>query len=204
MNKKLSKIIAKTLCITTLFTASISAPVFAASSTNYQTSDIKVSKVKSGNAYIPEGTIVQIEVEKTISSKDVKQGDYIPMHLVSNLIINDVVVAPAGTEVKCFVSEQRKANAFGRGGKLEIRIVSFKSTNDVEIPLEFSELMQGKKVSGGVVDGATISVVGGFLIKGKNVRIDEGTKFDAEVSSDTDLNISIENLPSIEKYQYKN
>ena len=41
------------------------------------------------------------------------------MKTVDNIIINDVVVIPAGTEVHAFVVGARKNGLFGRSGKLE-------------------------------------------------------------------------------------
>ena len=36
-------------------------------------------------------------------------------------------------------------------------------------------------------------------MKGKNVTLDEGTKFNTEVSADIDLNLSLEDLPKISR-----
>ena len=41
---------------------------------------------------------------------------------------------------------------------------------------------------------AVVSVVGGFLMKGKNVTYKEGSLFDARVTADTDLQVTLDGL----------
>ncbi len=188
MKKFLSKLIAAGLCTTML--SFVPAPAFAANDDDR----ITVSKVVAGNAYIPEDTEIEVEITEDISSKTAEAGDRISMKLVSNLIINNVIVAPAGTKVKGEVARKRKAGGFGRGGKLEIKIISFKTLNNVEVPLEFSKTAKGGKDSGAVAMAAVLSIAGGFFMKGKNVIIEKGTRFTTVVADDTDLNVPIRGL----------
>ena len=66
----------------------------------------------------------------------------------------------------------------------------------VEIPLEFG---QNKKANNdeGAIAASVFYVVGGAFMKGKNVIISEGTRFDAMVAVDTDLEATIENLAEV-------
>lgn len=154
----------------------------------------QVSSVPKGNAYVPKGTVLEVELTKEISSKKMHSGDPVPLRLTENLIINDVIVAPAGSEVKGIITKARKAGGLGRGGKLEFSIVSVKTINGVEIPLDFTKEQKGSGDAGAVAVFAAVSIVGGLFMKGKNVTFQEGTKFKAEVTVDTDLKTKLEGL----------
>lgn len=186
------KFIAAALCAGMIFGQGFyAAPAFA---TENPPQVMRLAPVKKGNAYVPKGTILQIELTKELSSKKAKVGDAVPLRLVQNLIINDVVVIPAGSEVKGVVTKARKAGGLGRGGKLEFTIVSVKTINGVEIPLQYTKGEHGADDGGAVAVVAFVSIVGGIFMKGKNVVYNEGLRFDATVTADTDLNVPLREL----------
>lgn len=188
----MKKFVAAAVCAGILFNSGIyAAPAFA--DENY-TAAVEISTIPEGNAYIPKGTVLQIELTKELSSKKAKVGDAVPLQLVENLIVNDVIVAQAGADVKGVVTKVRKAGGLGRGGKLEFTVVSVKAINGVEIPLQYTKSEHGAGDGGAVAVFAAVSIVGGLFMKGKNVVYNEGFKFDAEVTADTDLKVSLENL----------
>ena len=188
----MKKLIAVVTCAAMLFSSGIYAtPAIAAA--NYSEA-VTISKIPEGNAYIPKGTVLQIELAQELSSKKSKVGDAVPLRLVENLIVNGVIVAPAGSEVKGIVTKSRKAGLLGRGGKLEFKIVSVKAINGVEIPLQYTKSERGSGDGGAVAVVALVSIVGGIFMKGKNVVYNSGLRFDAEVTADTDLEVSLDNL----------
>ena len=188
----MKKFVAVAICAGLLFNSGIyAAPVFAAKKT---VEAVEVTKVPEGNAYIPKGTVLKIELTKELSSKKAKKGDIVPLKLLENLIVNDVIVVPAGAEVKGIVTKSRKAGGLGRGGKLEFQIVSVKAINGVEIPLQYTKYQHGAGDAGAVAVVAFVSIVGGIFMKGKNVIFNEGLQFDAEVTADTDLKVPLDGL----------
>ncbi|MBR6712525.1 MAG: hypothetical protein IKI76_05950 [Selenomonadaceae bacterium] len=190
----MKKFIAAAVCAGMIFNSGIYVvPVFAQ---NYS-EEVKVSTIPEGNAYIPKGTILQVELTKELSSKKSKVGDAVPLRLVENLIVNDVIVVPAGSDVKGVVTKARKAGGLGRGGKLEFTIVSVKTINGVEIPLQYTKGEHGAGDGGAVAVVAFVSIVGGIFMKGKNVVYNEGLKFDVQVTADTDLKVPLENLQEV-------
>ena len=187
----MKKFVAAAVCAGMIFNSGVYVvQVFAQ---NYS-EEVRVSTIPEGNAYIPKGTILQVELTKELSSKKAKVGDAVPLRLVENLIVNDVIVVPAGSEVKGVVTKARKAGGLGRGGKLEFTIVSVKTINGVEIPLQYTKGEHGAGDGGAVAVVAFVSIVGGIFMKGKNVVYNEGLKFDAQVTADTDLKVPLENL----------
>lgn len=189
----MKKFIAAALCAGMMFGQGFyAAPAFAAADNPPQV--MRLAPVKQGNAYIPKGTKLQIELTKELSSKKAKVGDAVPLRLVQNLIINDVVVIPAGSEVRGVVTKTRKAGGLGRGGKLEFTIVSVNTINGVEVPLQYTKGEHGASDGGAVAVVAFVSIVGGIFMKGKNVVYNEGLRFDAAVTADVDLNVPLSGL----------
>lgn len=186
------KFVAAAICAGMLFSQRLYvAPAFAAENPPQV---MRLAPVKHGNAYIPKGTKLQIELTKELSSKKAKVGDSVPLKLVQNLIINDVVVIPAGSEVRGVVTKARKAGGLGRGGKLEFTIVSVNTINGVEVPLQYTKGEHGAGDGGAVAVVAFVSIVGGIFMKGKNVVYNEGLRFDAAVTADVDLNVPLDGL----------
>ena len=188
----MKKFVAAAICAGMLFNSGIyAAPVFAAKKT---AEAVEITKIPEGNAYIPKGVVLKVELTKELSSKKSKVGDSVPLKLVENLIVNGVIVAPAGSDVKGIVTKSRKAGGLGRGGKLEFTIVSVKAINGVEIPLQYSKYQHGAGDGGAVAIFTAVSIVGGVFMKGKNVIFNEGLQFDAEVTADTDLKVPLDEL----------
>ena len=153
-----------------------------------------VSKIPEGHAYIPKDTILNMELQTTISSKTAKVGDDVPLVLMENIIINDVVVIPRGSRVHAKVTKATGSGLFGRAGKLEFMIESVESVNGVKIPLEYTSLREAGSDDGAIAVVAAVSVIGGLFMKGKNVSFPAGSKFAAKVKIDTDLNVTLDNL----------
>ena len=192
MNTSLKKFVAAAVCAGMVFSSEIYAvPACAA---RHSPAAMRVSTVKKGNAYIPEGIVLQVELTKELSSKTAHVGDAVPLRLVENLIINDVVVIPTGAKVRGVVTKARKAGGLGRGGKLEFMIVSVNTINGVKVPLQYTKGEHGAGDAGAVAVVAFVSIVGGIFMKGKNVVYNEGLRFDAEVTANVDLNVPLENL----------
>ena len=150
--------------------------------------------IPQGHAYIPKDTILNVELEQELTSKKARKGDIVKFKTLENIIINDVVVIPVGTEVDGVVTQATSSGLFGRAGKLEVAITSVKSINGVKIPLEYTSLKEAGSDDGAVAVAAVVSIIGGLFMKGKNVSFPAGTKMAAKVTEDTDLNVLLENL----------
>lgn len=154
----------------------------------------EIRKMPVNEAYIPEGTTLRVEVPEELSSKKNKKGSALKFNLIDNVIINDVVVVPAGATVIGHVSDQRSSGMFGRSGKLEISVDSVKSINGVDIPLEYVGRIEAGSDGGAVAVATVVSLVGGLFMKGKNVTIPAGTQLKVKVKSDTDLKVTLDEL----------
>ncbi len=161
---------------------------------NTQSPVFKLSRIQEGSVYIPANTQINLELLRTLDSKTAKTGDPIRFKTIDNLIINNVVVIPAGSTAKGTVTKAGSAGGLGRSGKLEIAINSVQTLNGIEVPLAYSTAKSGQSDGGAVAVFAVVSIIGGLFMKGTNVQIAEGTKFEAIVTEDTDLKVQFADL----------
>ena len=160
------------------------------------TATVKTSSVVAGHAYIPKDTNINLELIDPISSKKSKEGNTFRLKTIENLLINDVVVIPANQEVLGTITKARKNGMLGRKGRLEFKIDSIKTINGVNVPLTAEVKGKGHSDNGAVAVAAAVSLVGGLFMKGTNIYYEPGQKFVAVVSTDTDLNTTVEDLPN--------
>lgn len=154
---------------------------------------LEVDTIPVGNAYIPKEMIVSVELVEELTSKKNRVGDVVQLKTLDNIIINDVVVVPAGSTVSGKVTKCTSSGLFGRAGKLEFTIDSVKSVNGIEIPLQYTDLKEAGSDDGAVAV-AVVSLLGGLFMKGKNVSFPAGSKMSAKVVADTDLKVRLEDL----------
>ena len=155
---------------------------------------LEVSSIPAGNAYIPKGTIIDVELLEELSSKKNHVDDDVKLKTLDNIIINDVIVVPAGALVAGKVNKCTSSGLFGRAGKLEFTINSVRSINGVDIPLQYTDFKEAGSDDGAVAVAAVVTLIGGLFMKGKNVSFPAGTKMSAKVVADTDLNVRLDNL----------
>lgn len=155
---------------------------------------LEVSSIPAGNAYIPKGTIIDVELLEELSSKKNHVDDDVKLKTLDNIIINDVIVVPAGALVEGKVTKCTNSGLFGRAGKLEFTINSVRSINGVDIPLQYTDFKEAGSDDGAVAVAAVVTLIGGLFMKGKNVSFPAGTKMSAKVVADTDLNVRLDNL----------
>jgi len=160
------------------------------------TATVKTSSVVAGHAYIPKDTNINLELIDPISSKKSKEGNTFRLKTIENLLINDVVVIPANQEVLGTITKARKNGMLGRKGRLEFKIDSIKTINGVNVPLTAEVKGKGHSDNGAVAVAAAVSLVGGLFMKGTNIYYEPGQKFVAVVSTDTDLNTTVDDLPN--------
>lgn len=155
---------------------------------------LEVSNIPAGNAYIPKGTIIDVELVEELSSKKNHVDDDVRLKTLDNIIINDVIVVPVGALVEGKVTKCTSSGLFGRAGKLEFTINSVRSVNGIDIPLQYTDLREAGSDDGAIAVAAVVTLIGGLFMKGKNVSFPAGTKMSAKVVADTDLKVRLDNL----------
>lgn len=157
-----------------------------------------VPGVKQGNLYIPKGTKLKVELIEAANSKKMQQYQSVGFRTLENLIINGVVVIPKDTVCEGYVYHVAKASGMGAGGQLLIAGKEIKTINGVTVPLR--QGLQGKGKSdalGAMAVFSVFSILGGILMKGRNVDFPAGTDFEVEVRSNVDLECTQDNLATV-------
>lgn len=155
------------------------------------------SSVLPGHIYIPKRTALEVQLMDRMDCKRVQKYQAVDFKTVENLIINGVVVIPAGTIGKGYVYEVQKPGGFGRKGVLRIAAHEIKTINGIKVPLMKGLEGKGKTDGGAVAVAAAVRFLGGFLMKGSGIVYEPGTNFMVEVKADTDLQCTPENLAKV-------
>ena len=158
---------------------------------------ITQSSVLPGHIYIPKRTALEVQLMDRMDCKRVQKYQPVDFKTVENLIINGVVVIPAGTIGKGYVYEVQKPGGFVRKGVLRIAAHEIKTINGIKVPLMKGLEGKGKTDGGAVAVAAAVSFLGGFLMKGSGIVYEPGTNFMVEVKADTDLQCTPENLAKV-------
>jgi len=132
--------------------------------------------VQSKEIVIPDGTELSVVTTETITSKTATEGDPLTFKVDEDLSINGTVVITRGSIVKGYVSDAKKNGHFGKGGKLSVRIESTMTVDKQSIKLRASKGREGDDKTGTTVALVVLFGPLGFLKKGKNAEIKEGTK----------------------------
>ena len=155
---------------------------------------ISQSSVVPGHIYIPKRTAMEVHLMDRLDCKKVQKYQAVDFKTVETLIINGVVVIPAGSIGKGYVYEVQKPGGFGRKGVLRVAAYEIKTINGIKVPLMKGLEGKGKTDGGAVAVAAAVSLLGGIFMKGSGVVYEPGTSFMVEVKNDTDLQCTPENL----------
>ncbi len=144
---------------------------------------------------IPAGTPIKVRLGRTISSKDSRQGDTVPMTIVSDLFIDGNVLAIGkGALLSGDLEKVQRGRRFGRSGFVKLGISEVAAIDATRVPVKITGLgeeFDKKKL--GMAAGASalgylvmgpVGLVGGAFVKGEDVTVPEGTTLDLVVTSD--------------------
>lgn len=165
---------------------------FVAFGLNAQTTPATTTPVASTPATTPaktllyEGSLVKCAIKNTIKGGSVNVGDRIDFELAEPLIQGDKVVCQAGAKIIGAVTEARSSGVLGRKGKLAFSIDYLYLPSGQIIKLQSQN---SKRLNGSGVTVAALAVINplGLLIPGKGAKFEAGTKFDAFVAENTEI-----------------
>jgi hypothetical protein len=146
------------------------------------TSNAAAAALASGKRLIPRGTPVPLVFAAEVSSKTAKVGDRIFLTLAQDLESNGVVVAKQGTSAVAVITEVVRAHRLGAPGEVAFKLESLRAGTS-NIKLRGGAGKQGQDQR----EKADTRAAFGLFVRGKDARIDPGTKFTAVVASDTAL-----------------
>lgn len=142
----------------------------------------------------PANTVVMIELAGPLSTKSLKAGDTFPIRLADPLIVGGRILLPAGTPGVGEVVDASKPGFGGKGAKLVLDAKSLKPRTGGPIRLKGFQLGANGRdhatvataLGAGGIGFAPLGVVG-FVIKGEDVTLPEGSKATAKLAANTTL-----------------
>jgi len=138
---------------------------------------------------VPDGTEISAVTTETISSKTAHEDDPITFKVDEDVIVDGATVIAKNAIVKGIVTNAKKSGFFGRGGQLNIRLESTTTVDHQKIKLRASKGKEGGDKTGTTVLLVVLFGPLGFLKKGKNAEIKEGTK--VRIFTDEEIKVTI-------------
>ena len=164
--------------------------------------------VQFGNAYIPNGTDIAVELTRDVNSKQTFVGEVLEIRVLEDIVLNNTVVIPKDALGYVTVAKLRTAGEWGKNGGIELQPQYVKSANWIKVPLAQGITKNGKghdviRPFGTGLAGAAgatslqglAGVAGLFLFyidptPGSNAMIPAGTKFIVTTDGDVDLKVT--------------
>lgn len=161
------------LALLLVLTAQATSPAFASPA-------VRPAQETASNALtIPDGTEITIITTEEITSKTAVEGDPLTFKVDEDVVVNGKVVIAKGTIVKGEVASSKKSGRMGKGGALSIRVHSTQTVDDQKIKLRAAKGRDGDDKTGTTVALVVLFGPLGFLKKGKDAKIKEGTRIKA-------------------------
>lgn len=124
------------------------------------------------------GTRIRVKLGKTISSASAHVGDAVDLQVAEEVIVDGVLVIPAGAAASGLVKEVEPRRRMGHGGKLAFSIESVRLRDDEKAAVRsFQENTGANNGAGAILP----------LSSGKDVVFTQGTEFTAYVDGDIKL-----------------
>lgn len=139
---------------------------------------------------IPDGTEFTVVTTEEISSKTAAEGDPLSFKVAEDVTVNGKVVIARGTLVKGMVSTASKSGRMGKAGQLSIRVESTTTVDNKKIKLRASKGKEGDDKTGTTVALVVLFGPLGFLKKGKNATIKEGTSIKVYTDETMQVNVA--------------
>lgn len=143
---------------------------------------------------LPAQTLVKVALLKTVDSGKAQVGDEVIFRVVEDVMVDGRVVIPAGVTSKAYVTEVSSAGRLGKDGRVVVDFDRVSSLDGTQIRLKVDEtatqhnksleLAAGASMAGIVLLGP-VGLVGGYFVKGKDVKIEANAQFYVETERAT-------------------
>lgn len=138
---------------------------------------------------LPAQSLVKVALLKTIDSGTAKVGDQVVYEVVEDVVVDGRVVIPTGVRGLAQVTEVSSAGRLGRDGRVVVDFGRLGSLDGTKIKLRVDETATEKNKSLELAAGASmagivllgpVGLVGGYFVRGKDVKIEANIPFYVE------------------------
>jgi hypothetical protein len=143
---------------------------------------------------VPANTVMKTKFVNTLTVRNVKKGDAVALEVVEDCVIGGSLVSARGNRLFAEVTKVKMPRSFGRPSEIEVEFRNIEfidgSVAAVFIGSESKKAMEldsstigaaGASVAGAVLLGP-VGLAGGFLVRGSDKQIKEGTLVFVETS----------------------
>lgn len=155
------------------------------------------TKLDTKRVSLPAQSLVKIALLKTVDSGKAQVGDVINYRVTEDVVVDGRIVIPAGIIGHAKVTEVSSAGRLGKDGRIVVdfgRIASLDGTN-VQLRVDERATQENKSLElaagasmAGIVLLGPVGLVGGYFIKGKDVKIEANAQFYVETERAVPLN----------------
>lgn len=139
---------------------------------------------------VPKQTLIRIKLLSPVTSAKNQVGDAVPFEVVDDVILDNKLAIPAGSQGVGRVTAVDSAGRLGKDGRLQIDFGSVPAIDGTPIRLSVDqrateqnkslELAAGASMAGVILLGP-IGLVGGYFVRGQDVTIESNRPFYVEV-----------------------
>ena len=143
---------------------------------------------------LPATTIVKASLSKTLSVRNVKVDDKVVLNLIEEIVSGGSLVAPKGSRVFAHITKVKPPRSFGRASEIEMAFDSLEALGPCTVPVTMGESAKkameadasiygaaGASFAGAVLLGP-VGLASGFLVRGSDKHLKEGTVFYVETT----------------------
>lgn len=143
--------------------------------------------VTAVNVQVPSHTVLKAKFLQTLTVRNVKKGDSIELELSEDCIINGILAAPTGSRVFAEVTKVKMPRSFGRPSEIGVQFKTVEALDGnmaavyigpaAKKAMEIDSATVGAgaaSIFGAVLIGP-VGLAGGFLVRGSDKQIPEGT-----------------------------
>ncbi|MEZ5174517.1 MAG: hypothetical protein R2850_13680 [Bacteroidia bacterium] len=138
--------------------------------------------VPEGFIAYPAGSKIQLELQETISSSTIHEGQTVNFKVKTDIVQNGLLLIRAGEAVIGQVVKAEKARELGREGQLHIKVTQVMASNGQVIPLSGNIYKDGENRSTESIGIAALIFWPALFLKGKEAEIPSGSIFVSEVA----------------------
>lgn len=155
--------------------------------------------VVSTKVTLPKSVVVKTALTKTLNVKNTKVNDIVVLKLVNDVIVENNLVAPKGSRVFAHVTKVKPPRSFGRPSEIEMTFDNLEVITPQTVDIVMGESAKkaqetdinmygaaGASFAGAILLGP-VGLAGGFLIRGSDKQLQEGTLFYLETATSEDV-----------------
>ena len=144
---------------------------------------------------IPASTVVKTSLAQTLTVRNVKVDDKVVLKLIEEIVIAKNLVAPKGSRVFAHITKVKPPRSFGRASEIEMAFDALEVIGPNSVTVNMGEAAKkametdsgtigavGASFAGAVLLGP-LGLAGGFLVRGSDNHLKEGTFFYVETTA---------------------